>query len=403
MNPEKIRSQFPIFVKNRNLVYLDSASTTMIPYASVDAVSNFLSETVSSSRRGAHALAVRGASLVEETRKKLSAFLGTQPSQVSFQKSIPSAVTSFTLGYDWKKNKRDTILVAESEEHSILVPLQRVAQLLNLKIKSIPIDGQGNLQLEPLKNLLNERIGIVAVGTTTMGWGVRNPLSKISTMVHKQGALLLSDMSRSFAFDITESIQSGIDLAVFSGNTSLMSPPGLTIQWIDETLGNSHIPGIIGGSSVTNVNVSSYDIALQPDKFESGTLNVPAIAGLDASIGFLERIGGTVIKSKLRQLASYTLRRLKEIDALSLYGSPDEDTTIFGINLGEEDVMSCHDVALFLDESNIAVRSGLLCAHPLVKHATSEGIIQVSYSIYNETSDVDALSDTLEIISKDLL
>jgi selenocysteine lyase/cysteine desulfurase len=313
MFPEQIRSNFPIFDKNPNLVYLDSASTTMVPKVAVEAVYDFLCTTVSSSRRGAHSLAVRGSTIVEDTRKKVASFVDTKPAQISFQKSIPSAVTSFALGYDWTNNKRDTILIAESEEHSTIVPLQRVGELLDLRIVSIQIDDQGILELNSLEHKLDKRVGIVAIGSTTMGWGIRNPLSEIASLVHDTGALLLSDTSRSFAFDEKKILQAGVDIAIFSGNTSFMSPPGITIQWINEDLGADHIPGIVGGSSVANVDMDTSEIALQPDKFEPGIINVPAIAGLGCAIDFLEKIGETAMRSHLEELASHTLKRLKDI------------------------------------------------------------------------------------------
>ncbi|MFW9931100.1 MAG: aminotransferase class V-fold PLP-dependent enzyme [Candidatus Thorarchaeota archaeon] len=363
----------------------------------------FLSETVSSSRRGAHMLAIRGGSIVEETRKKLAGFMSVDHPQISFQKSITSSVASFALGYDWKKKGKDTILVAASEEHSILVALQRVSQLLNLEIKPIPIDDQGVLDLGSLENLLTKRVGIVAVGSTTIGWGIRNPLRAISNQVHEYDGMLLSDVSRSFGYDIRSLVKSGPDLIVTSANTSFMAPPGLAIQWIEESLGAQHIPGILGGSSVSNVSLTEYEIALQPDKFESDVLNVPAIAGLSAAIAYLSSIDMTKIQSHFKELAVHTLRRANEIENLNLFGHPDELSTIFGFNLGDDAMISCHDISLFLDESHIATRSGLLCAHPLVKRASFEGIIQTSYGLYNSVEEIDLLFDTLGTISKDLL
>ncbi len=399
----KLRSDFPVLTANPDLVYFDSASTTLVPKAVIDATTGFLSEIGSSSRRGAHMLAIQGAAVVEEVRRSLASFMNVDAPQLSFQKSIPSAVSSFALGFDWKKNRKDTILVAASEEHSVLVALQRVSQLLNLKIKAIPIDDQGVLDLAYLDTLLDEKVGIVAVGSTTIGWGIRNPLQDISHQVHENDGILLSDMSRSFAYDFQTLADSGVDLMVASANTAFMAPPGLSVQWIDESLGAANIPGILGGSSVSNVNLTGHEVALQPDKFESDTLNVPAIAGLGTGIRYLTDIGEAKIQSHSKELALYTIKKLNEIKDLLLFGHPDEISTIFGFNLGNMDIISCHDISLFLDESRIATRSGLLCAHPLVKKVATEGIVQVSYSIYNTIDEIDLLAETLEAISKDLI
>lgn len=398
-----VRSDFPVLLSNPNLIYLDSVSTTLVPKVSVDAVNSFLSDIVASTRRGAHTLAVQGGRIVEETRKSVAKVLGTPESQVSFQKSIPSAIASFALGYDWKRNGRDTVLIAESEEHSTLVALQRVSQILNLTTKTIPIDDNGVLQVDTLADLIDERTGIVAAGSTTIGLGTTNPLSEISQIAHERGALLLSDLSRSMPYDLEDTVKTGLDVAVFSANTSLMGIPGLSIQWIESSLGAEHIPGILGGSSVTNVLPTSFELALQPDKFESGVLNVPAIAGLSAAIDYLMQVSFPAMADHLHSLSEHMIDRLHSTDSISIYGTPTTSSTIFSFNLGDEDTVSCHDIALFLDQSNIAVRSGLLCAHPLVKRAASEGVVQASLHIYNTIGEIDLFTDTLEAIAKDLL
>ncbi len=398
-----VRSDFPVLLSNPNLIYLDSVSTTLVPKVSVDAVNFFLSNIVSSTRRGAHTLAVQGGRIVEESRKSVAKVLGTPESQISFQKSIPSAIVSFALGYNWKKNERDTVLIAESEEHSTLVALQRVSQLLDLTIKTIPIDDNGILQVDTLADLIDEKTGIVAAGSTTIGLGTTNPLSEISRVAHESGALLLSDLSRSMPYDLKDTLKTGLDVAIFSANTSLMGVPGLSIQWIESSLGAEHVPGILGGSSVTNVLPTSFEVALQPDKFESGVLNVPAIAGLSAAINYLMDIGFSIIADYLHSLSEHMIDRLHSIDSISIYGNPTSSSTIFSFNLGDEDTISCHDIALFLDQSNIAVRSGLLCAHPLVRRAASEGVVQASLHIYNTVEEIDLFADTLEAIAKDLV
>jgi cysteine desulfurase/selenocysteine lyase len=385
------------------MAYFDSSSTTLVPRTTIEAVENFLKNTVASARRGAHSLATQGSTIVESTRKSVAEYLKTESSQISFQKSIPSAVASFAFGYDWHQTERKSIVISENEEHSVLVALQRVAQILRLEVKTIPIDGNGMLKLDTLDDLIDGDTGIVAACTTTVGWGVHNPLKEISSVTHENGAVLLTDASQSIAFNERFPIQSEADVIIASGNIGLMGPPGLAIQWIEKSLGTNHIPGILGGSSVADVQPTNHEISLIPDRFESGMLNVPAIAGLQSSIDYLVNLKESGMTSHMKNLSKYLHKRLDEITNVKKYGNPDETSTIFGFNLGDEGDISCHDIALFLDESDIAVRSGLLCAHPLVKGASTEGIIQVSLHAYNSESEIDNLCDNLDTISKDLI
>ncbi|MFW9870549.1 MAG: aminotransferase class V-fold PLP-dependent enzyme [Candidatus Thorarchaeota archaeon] len=396
-----IKQDFSIYDQYPNLVYLDSASTTLVPKSAVAATSNFLNSVVASARRGAHKFAVRGSAIVEDVRSSLAQFFSSNKSQISFQKSIPTAIGSLVYGYDWKLSNKNKIVIAQSEENSILVALLRAAEVLDLKVEIVPIDSDGVLSLSKLEDSIDDKTGFVAVGHVSPGIGMKNPIDEIAEIVHKTDALLLTDATRSAGFD--KSITSlGSDVLIFSANVGLMGPPGLAIQWIDKTLGETYRPGILGGSAVSDVQNGSFEPAMQPDKFEPGYLNVPAIAGLDASLEYLKILYSQKFDLHLKTLSKYMQKRLIELDNIIIYGRPDENTTIFGFNLSPE-IVNCHDIALFLDESNIAIRSGLICAHPLVQAMSTDGIIQASIHAYNSMSDIDHLIDTLVIISDQLL
>jgi cysteine desulfurase/selenocysteine lyase len=142
---------------------------------------------------------------------------------------------------------------------------------------------------------------------------------------------------------------------------------------------------------------------MQPDKFEPGTINVPAIVGLGAAVDYLRALYSRGFANHMKALTRHMLERLTSIDDVVLYGLPDENSTIFGFNIGESHGISCHDISLFLDQSSIAVRSGLLCAHPLVRVFASEGIVQASLHVYNSLDDIDRLADSLRLIREQLL
>lgn len=404
MNAEfNIKHDFGVFDDNPDLAYFDSASTTLVPRQAVSATNYFLNSIVASSRRGAHRLAVKGSSIVEEARKSLATFLETDKSQISFQKSIPTAVASFVYGFDWKNNGKNKIVVGQGEENSILVSLIRSANILKLDVEIIQVDEKGNLIIEDLENKVDENTGIVAVSHVSPGIGTHNPVHSIAKIAHESNALLLTDATRSAGLTNENLTTLGADILILSANIGLMGPPGLAIQWINKSIGEIHKPGILGGSSVTNVRDGLFEVALQPDKFESGYLNIPAIAGLNISIEYLTKLWANGLQKHIRTLSRYLIQRLKEIDNLTIYGEPDDSNTIFGFNLNPENGINCHDVALFLDESNIAVRSGVLCAHSLIQSILDDGIIQASIHAYNSLEDIDRLSDTITVISKELI
>ncbi len=398
-----IKHDFGVYDHTPDLAYFDSASTTLVPRQAVSATNNFLDSVVASARRGAYRLAVKGGSIVEDTRKSLATFLETDKSQISFQKSIPTTVASFVYGFDWKTTRKNKIVIAQSEENSIIVSLLRAADILGLDIEIISIDKKGNLLIDELEKKVDHNTGLVAVSHVSPGLGIRNPLPTIAEITHQSNALLLTDATLSAGLTNEKLTALGSDILVFSANIGLMGPPGLAIQWINKSVGETHKPGILGGSSVTNVKDGLFEIALQPDKFESGYLNIPAIAGLEASLKYLTKLRSHGLSKHINKLSKYLVQRLTEIDSLIIYGEPDENNTIFGFNLNPKDGINCHDVSLFLDESNIAVRSGVLCAHSLIQSISDDGIIQASIHAYNSLEDIDRLVDTITVIAKELL
>jgi cysteine desulfurase/selenocysteine lyase len=405
-DPFVVKSDFGIFKENSDIVYLDSASTTLIPRTVVETTASFLTDTVASARRGAHKLAIKGGSIVKEVREDLADFLQDEqgePSSFSFQKSIPSAVASLVYGYDWKQNKKERILISQNEDNSVYISILRAAEILNLNIEIIPLDDDGTISLNSLEHSIDDKTGIVAICHTLPGIGTNNPVSKAAEIIHNHDAILLTDATRSVGLTQDSPVHLGSDVLVFSANIGLMAPPGLAIQWISPELGKDHVPGILGGTAVSLIQDTTYEPAFQPHKFESGYINIPAIAGLGTSIEYLSTLHEKGLVSHLVKLSKHMKKRLLEIPNLRLYGSPDDTNTIFGFNLGDPSEIGCHDIALFLDESNIAVRSGYVCAHPIIQSITDDGLIQASLHVYNTIDDIDKLGDTLVTITEQLM
>ncbi|MHA2002564.1 MAG: aminotransferase class V-fold PLP-dependent enzyme [Candidatus Thorarchaeota archaeon] len=398
-----IKGDFGVYDVEPELVYLDSASTSLVPKVAVDATQKFLNSTVSSARRGAYRLAVDASSLAEDVRKSLADFNDTERSQISFQKSIPTAVASFAYGFDWKGTNRNKIVLAQSEEHSILVTLLRVAQILGLQVETVSLSSDGVLDLSGLDQAVDAETGIVAVSHVTVGAGVRNPLREVAKICQDHEALLLTDATRSMGVTDTTLSSLQADIAVCSANIGLMAPPGLALQWIRKDLGETYQPGVLGGSAVADVEAQSFEVALQPDKFESGTLNLPAIAGLGASLDYLRELRNQGQLKHMNALSAHTYDSLSDVKGLTLYGNSTKDNSIFGFNIGDNNGINCHEIALFLDDSNIAVRSGLVCAHPLIKPFSEEGLVQISLHAYNTREDIDRLAESLRMIIKELL
>ncbi|MBD3405596.1 MAG: aminotransferase class V-fold PLP-dependent enzyme [Candidatus Lokiarchaeota archaeon] len=403
MSELDIRSDFSILRNNPSLAFFDSASTTLVPDIVADSVSNFLKNTVISTRRGAYSLAVQGGNQVESTRMKLAELLDIDSSRISFNNSIASSITSFCLGFDWIGNRKKKIIISEGEENSISVPLMHLAKILKLEVDFVRVNEFGEIELDSLYEKIDDSTGIVALSHVMLGTGNPNPVDMVSRMTRDFNAVLISDLTQSIGFTKKPLSSFGADICLFSGNIGFFGPPGVVIQCIDSELGREIYPGILGGSSVSDVRLGSFDVALQPDKFETGILNVPGIIGLGAGLEYSDFLRKNGFFEHMSHLRNHLTNRIDETDIVNMYGSHYDTRTIFGLSIGSDNSINCHDVALFLDESNIYVRSGLLCAHPLIRSLNPEGIIQISLHCYNSITDIDKLMDTLILIGEQLI
>ena len=211
-----IKPDFEIFKLDDDLVYLDSASTTLVPKIAVNATTEFLDTVIASARRGAHRLVVKGGGIVKDVRKTLASFLKGEPSSFSFQKSIPSAIASLVFGYDWKQKEKEKIIISQNEDNSVYISILRAAEILNLDVVIAPLKNDGTISLEFLEHSVDEKTGIVAIGHSIPGIGTINPISKAADIVHKQDAILLTDATRSVGLTKDSPVNLGCDVLVFS-------------------------------------------------------------------------------------------------------------------------------------------------------------------------------------------
>ncbi len=400
-----IKSDFEVFRKHPELAYFDSASTTLVPRTVVDSISHFLNEVCVSSRRGAHRRAVKGNEELERARSHIAAFMGVEAAEVSFQASVESAVASTVYGYPWKELGRNKIVVCLNLDHSVLVSAFRAAQVLGLRVSFVPVSETGQIDVETFESAVDEQTGIVTIGHVPVGLGRRSPVRELADVSKSHGAFTLVDVTQSIAFEpgLVNSIK--VDAALFSGNIGLMGPPGISVQWMSRRSALEFVPGVLGAASVAGVSSDTFEVALPPDRFESGAVfNIAGVTGLGAAIDYIKELHGRGLVRHLEHIMGYIVEGLQENAQVQLYGMPDDKSTIIGFNIEDGSTkMSCHDVALFLDQLDIAVRSGLLCAHPLVRPLSEEGIVQVSIHGYNTHEDCEKLLDAIRVICTDFL
>ncbi len=394
-----VRSDFTILRSSPELVFLDSVSTTLVPSVVSQATHIFLEEIVVSSRRGAYSLAVRGNEVVEATRKEMAEHIRCSPREISFQSTISQALLSILFGDGWQRGRDAEIVIVENVPNDVLGPVLAVSQSRGIPVRSIPFHGDYTDVVDRLQSVVGNRTSMVIASIVPMGFGVLAPTQDIARIVHEHNSLFLAEAVGDIGLSVFSSTSEGSkpDIVLTSANTVFFAPPGLVVQWSNaRTTGNLR-PALIGSSSIADIEGRSINLANQPDRFETGILNVPAIAGLREGVRYAERFGRERIHQHIIKLASEIERGLREIDSVRVYGPGGQERTLVGFNLDDRFGVGCHDVALFLEQAGIAVRSGLLCAHSLIRALARDGVVQVSPHVYNSREDI---SRFLEVVAE---
>jgi cysteine desulfurase/selenocysteine lyase len=396
----EIRGQFPFFQPHpemRSVIYLDNAATTQKPYAVIEAVSNFWAHHNANVHRGGHGAGAKASELYEAARERVAKFLNArEPAEIVFTRGTTEAIN--LVASSWGEafiQPGDEIIVTEMEHHANLLPWTRLAEKKNAKLVVWRITDDGRLNLDDLRALLTERTRLVAVVHISNVLGVINPVAEIGRMAHEAGALCLVDAAQSVAHMPVDVQAIDCDFLMFSGHKAY-GPTGIGALYAKRALLETMPPYQMGGGMVQTVSWERLLLAPPPAKFEAGTPPIGEAIGLHAALDFIDSIGRDAIESYEHALTQYALERLQEVPGLRLYGPVPDRAGIFAFTLGD---IHPHDIATVLDTRDIAIRSGLHCAHPLGERLGGS-TARASLAIYNDTAHIDALIDGLHQVRK---
>ncbi|AER40858.1 MAG: cysteine desulfurase [Flavobacteriales bacterium] len=396
---KKIRNQFPILKKkiySNPLVYIDNAATTQKPLQVIKASENYYSTMNSNVHRGMHFLSQECTSYVENVRNKIQKFIHAKhSSEIIFTKGTTESINLVASSINFLIKKGDEIIISYLEHHSNIVPWQILCAKKEALLKIIPINKDGFLQLEHFDSLISERTKIVAISHLSNVLGIVNPVKNIVDKSHNYGALVLIDGAQ-VPSNLNLDVQDlNADFYVFSAH-KMYGPTGIGVLYGKKELLDSLSPYQTGGEMINKVSFKKTTYSELPFKFEAGTPNIEGIIVWGAAIDFVEKIGVENIQLYKEKLLNYAIQRLRTIDGIQLYGGIGMDTkkrsSIISFNLSK---LHCFDVGNILDRLGIAVRTGHLCAQPLMDFFNVTGMIRASFSIYNTVKEIDYLFDGL--------
>ena len=402
---QDIRKSFPIFYSahHQNLVYLDNASTTQKPDSVLNSIQQFYKEVNANVHRGLYTLGQKSTEAYEGSREKVANFISAEnSSSIIFTKGTTEAINLVASAWgNSNLNEGDEILISEMEHHSNIVPWQLLAKRKKADLRAIPLTVDHKLDLDSLDSLLTKRTKIVALAHQSNVTGVVNPIAAISKKLQNTNAVFLVDGAQSVAHLPIDVNTLGCDFFTFSGH-KMYGPTGVGVLFAKKNVLDKMEPYQGGGEMIDKVTLQESTWNEPPWRFEAGTPNIAQVVGLGSSVDFINKIGLYNIEKNLTQLTQFALEKMNEISGIHLFhsGNPSENVISFTV-----EGIHPQDLAMFMNEDDIAFRVGHHCAQPLMKHFGVSATARISFAVYNTQEDIkifiQSLKNTIEILSKD--
>lgn len=391
---DHIREFFPTLsrkVYGKDLVYFDNAATSLRPQSVIDEWNRISVESNANIHRAVHRLADEATQAYEQARDAVKDFLNAEArEEIVFTSGTTAAVNlvAFCFGEAFV-NEGDEVIVTEAEHHSNIVPWQLMCRRKGAVLKVLPVDDSGHLRTDMLDDLLTERTRIMAVTHISNVLGIINPVKEIIVKCHENGVPVLVDGAQGSVHCNVDVQDMDCDFYVFSGH-KLYAATGTGVlygkkRWLDQMP-----PYMGGGEMVGTVTFAETTYAPLPMKFEAGTQNFASAATLKQAIEISKLLNDNKLENYNNEVRDYLLNTLSGDERIRLFGVPrgtsDEKIPLFSFVV---DGVHHEDLALILDKMGVAVRSGQMCAEPLMDRFGVTGMLRASLAPYNTMEEAE--------------
>lgn len=392
---EAIRGDFPVLdqeVRGLPLAYLDNAATSQKPNSVIAAVAEFYRHDNANVHRAVHTLAERATEAYEGARARVRGFVNARSSdEIVFLRGTTEAINlvAYGLGQRWEAG--DKVVLTTMEHHANIVPWQLVRDRTGIEILVLPITSEGELRLDRLDNLLDERTRLVAVTHVSNVLGTINPVEQVVRMAHRHGVPVLVDGAQAVPHMDVDVQALDCDFYCFSGH-KMYGPTGIGVLYGKAPYLDELPPWQGGGEMIRRVTFERTRYAAPPQRFEAGTQHIAGAVGLGAAIDYLEGLNREAAARQEQGLLDYATARLREIPGLRIFGEAREKVAVISFLV---DGVHAHDLGTLLDRKSVAVRTGHHCAMPLMDFYGVPATTRASMAFYNTTEEVDRLADAI--------
>lgn len=390
---QEIRSQFSILnetVNGKPLVYLDNAATSQKPDSVLQIWNQYYTEINANVHRGIHTLSQLATEEMELARRKVQKFINAKEDfEVIFTKGTTEGLNLISYILTPKLKKDDEIIISYLEHHSNIVPWQLLCERTGAKLRVIPIDENGILQLDYLDQFLSEKTKVVSVNQVSNALGIVNPIEEIIAKTRANSdAYIVIDGAQSAPHFTIDVQKLDCDFFVFSGH-KMYAPMGTGILYGKQHILEELPPFHGGGEMIATCSFDATTYAGLPFKYEAGTPNVGGNIALGAAIDFIEKVGQQNIQNHENALLDYAQKHLLELEGIKIYGEKAHRTGVVSFNL--EGIGISSDVGMILDKLGVAVRTGHHCTQPIMEFFNIAGTVRASFAVYNTFEEIDTL------------
>ena len=398
LDARKLRADFPIFeqeIRGKPLAYLDSAVSAHKPRQVLDKLRTFYETQYANVHRGVYTLSEIATAEYEGAREKIAHFINAPaPRELLFTHGATESIN--LVAYAWGLDNLgpgDVVVVTELEHHSNFVPWQYIAKRTGATFKAIPLDENGELQLDALGEIEQAgNVKVVANNLVSNALGTINPIEKLSAWAHERGAIMVVDAAQAAPHHAIDVQELGCDFLAFSAH-KMCGPTSVGALWGRAELLEAMSPFNLGGHMIRSVKLEETTWGQIPFKFEAGTQPIAEAVGFGAAVDYLTDIGIDAIEEHERELLVYALEKLADVPGLTAYGPPPERRAgIVSFNL---EGVHPHDVAQILDMEGVAIRAGHHCCQPLMAKLGVAATNRASFYLYTIPEEIDRLVEGL--------
>ena len=395
LDVDKIRKDFPMIQNNPDLVYLDSAATSLKPQCVIDAVVDFYTKHTSNVHRGDYRVAEINDKLYDGTRNLVAELIHCDKDEVVYTHNVSHSLNQIAFGLKPMLKKGDTVLITYAEHASNVLPWFALQKEIGINIEYIETDEEANITIDTFKKAMHEGVKVVSVAEVTNVLGSIQPIKEMCEIAHSYGAYMIVDGAQSVPHMKVDVKDLDVDFLGFSAH-KICGPSGVGILYGKKKLLDAMEPVFYGGDMNARFNKDGEMLLKDtPVKFEAGTPNIEGVIGTGAAIQYLLSIGLDNIHEYEKELRAYAIEKLSQLDNIEIINP----NNLYGpIDFNAKGVFA-QDAAGFLASKNIAVRSGNHCAKILHNIIHTDQSIRASLYFYNTKEEIDRFVEACKEIT----